>query len=144
LAVLNFIFGGTALLSAIWSLALAARGGQAAAWPPADPRVAGHMPEAFTRLMELFTSIPPAYYWAIGLLGLLASALQIVAGWGYLKRSRDLGPRVAYAWAAVTFVMAAVVVSISPWVGAWTIPGLTYPVITVVMLNTTFKNDFVN
>jgi hypothetical protein len=141
LAVLNFVFGGTHLLSSIWSLALAVRGGPVAAWPPANPQAAKQVPEAFTRLMQLL-SPSVEYQWAVSLLGLVASTLLIVAGLGYLKRSRTLGPPFAYAWAVVTLVMVVAAVGIRPWLGALTITSLTYPIITVVMLNTTFKNDF--
>lgn len=128
LAVLNFVFGGLGalgllLLFGMLSAAETASGGQV------STEIAKH-PGA-------------GLVWVTILLTLASVALMITSGVGYLGQKRFLGRTLGNAYAVVSLIGTAIGISVSGF-GIGTIIGLVYPVLTLMLINTTFKDDLVN
>ena len=142
MAILNFVFGAGGIFGGMWNIFMAVAGDR---WPSPASYMrlrGGQAPSAFLRLAEEMTPTP-AYLWAMGILGMLGGVLLIVSGLGYLKRKRVSGWLVAHIYAAVSVITVVVGVALSRW-GWFAISGLTYPVLTVILLNTMLKKHFVN
>jgi hypothetical protein len=128
LAVLNFVFGGLGALVVLGLIAL--------------------LSVAESVANEAGTSISSApgagmVYVAI-LLSVVSTVLMIASGVGYLKQRRFLGRTLGNAYAAFSIGSSVfAIVALSAGVGIGTIIGLIYPVLTLVLLNTTFKDDLV-
>ena len=79
---------------------------------------------------------------------LLAVVLLITSGVGYLKQKRVLGRYLGNTYAivsiSVNLLSALMMPGESGGFNLGTIIGLIYPVLTLLMLNTTFKEDLVN
>ncbi len=128
LAVLNFVFGG---LGALGLLALIALLGVA------EAATDGEMSEAMAES-------PQGSMLAIMLiLSLASTTLLIMSGVGYLGQKRFLGRTMGNAYAVTSIVGALVGLSSQPF-GITTMIGLIYPVLTLVLINTTFSDDLVN
>ena len=74
--------------------------------------------------------------------------LLLMSGIGYLKQKKFLGRKLGNAYAIISIVTTVLELAILPdvVVGGMTIMvvvALLYPVLTLVLLNTTFKEDFV-
>jgi len=72
-------------------------------------------------------------------------ALMIASGVGYLKQKKFLGRTLGNTYGVLA--IADTIIGLALLHGAfsfWTIIGLVYPVLTLALLNTTFKDDFVN
>jgi hypothetical protein len=125
LAVLNFVFGGLGALGLLALLALL--------------RVADTAGE----LRNVQIS-PGAVYLSL-LLGLVSVSLMIAAGIGYLKQKRVLGRTLGNVYAITSLINTIIgIVAIKNGFGIGTIIGLIYPLLTLFLLNTTFKDDLVN
>jgi hypothetical protein len=125
LAVLNFVFGGLGALGLLALLALL--------------RVADTAGE----LQNVHIS-PGAVYLSL-LLGLVSVSLMIAAGVGYLKQKRMLGRTLGNVYAITSLINTVIgIVAIKNGFGIGTIIGLIYPLLTLFLLNTTFKDDLVN
>jgi hypothetical protein len=143
MAVLNFVFGGLGLAGAAWTVIVMSTG--------FNPFLVGRMqgrppPAAFAHLIEMMTPTP-TYVWVTGLPGLLASVLLIVSGFGYLRQKRVLGRGLAHAYVIASLVTVAAGLCLAgpgSMIGLMLIPGLTYPVITLVMLNRSLRKYFVS
>ncbi len=137
LAVLNFIFGGFAMLGV---LAMAALFGVAAA-------VEGQDTEEARKVAEAMEEAGPLFGVAL-VLSLVSGVLLIASGVGYLKQKRFLGRTLGSVYAGLS-ILASLVTSamLSTELGGGfsisTIVGLIYPVLTLVLLNGTFKHDLV-
>lgn len=79
----------------------------------------------------------------------VAALLMLLSGIGYLKQKRILGRKLGNCW-AVLAAAVAIFLAIQPpelpngGFTLGTILGLLYPVLTLFLLNTTFKEDFVH
>ena len=137
LAVLNFVFGGLGVLAVVAYAALFAivGGGDVG---PEQREVAKSLEEAG----------------GMGVLGvtfalsLISTVLLIASGVGYLKLRRVLGRIVGNAYAVTSIVSTIVGAALMPvdaggGFGLMSIIGLIYPVLTLILLNTTFKDDLV-
>lgn len=127
LAVLNFVFGG---LGALGMLALFAL------LDVAHKSTSGESTQEIVRSSN-------GLIWASIMLSLLTTVLMIASGVGYLGQKRVLGRMVGNAYALVSIASSAIGLSISGF-GMMTLVGLIYPVLTLILLNTTFKDDLVN
>ncbi len=126
LAVLNFVFGG---LAAILLL------GVAALLHAADTATGGEV-----------SKVPGAglVYFLI-LLGIVRVALLIASGVGYLKQKKFLGRTLGNTYAVLAIADTVIGVAMADTgFGIGAIIGLIYPVVTLALLNTTFKDDFIN
>lgn len=71
-------------------------------------------------------------------------ALLITSAVGYLGQKRFLGRSLGTAYAVVAVLGSVVGLATGQPFGISTVIGLVYPVLTLILLNTTFKDDLVN
>lgn len=133
LAVLNFVFGG---LGAIGLLALFAL------TSTADTLVTAAEAQGAT-----VTSSGPGLgaIYAVLAISTLSTILLIVSGIGYLGLKKMLGRTLGNVYGIVSILSSVLgLILLDQPMGVGTIIGLVYPVLTLALLNTTFKDDFVN
>lgn len=130
LAVLNFVFVG---FVAVGAQALWAR----YSLVPSTPDV------AITAYSLTQQDGPMILIAAI--LMLVSMTLLIVSAIGYIGQKKILGQRVGSIYGMIGIAGTVLVLLVAKTgFGIETIIGLTYPILTLVLLNTTFKDDFVN
>ena len=143
LAVINFIFGGLSALSLLAMAAILAFIGVAAN----SAQDEGGNPAK--ELAEAWEQIGFGFFYAILALSAVQTVLLIASGVGYLKQKKFLGRTLGnvYALIAVASSLIMALVVTDPEIGGGfnigTIVGLVYPVLTLILLNGTFKNDFI-
>jgi hypothetical protein len=133
LAVLNFVFGAFGALGVMALFALTA--------------TASHLVSEFEQAGGEVTSAGPAIsvVWAGIGLSALSVALLIVSGIGYLGLKRGLGQKTGTLYGVVSIGSSLLTAfGLDQGFGVGAIIGLVYPVLTIVLLNGTFKDDFVN
>ena len=130
LAVLNFVFGGIAAIGGLLGfLGLAILREAIKAAEAAGGKYEGQ-------------SLMGAY---IGVAGLLVSAiLLIISGVGYLKQKRGSGRTMGNLYAVLSIATSVIGVAMGGGMGIGTIVFSIYPVLTLILLNGTFKDDLVN
>ncbi len=129
LAVLNFVFGGLGVLAllALFALLSAANEGLKAAGASIH-----EAPGAGAVYLSL-------------LLGAVRMILLIASGVGYLGQKKFLGRTLGNVYAILGIAGFAIdLAMLHSGVGLFAIIGLVYPVLTLILLNTTFKDDLVN
>ena len=131
LAVLNFVFGGFGVFGVLGALALAALAKEAIS-----------LAESHGGKYEG----PSAGLWYVYILFMAAGAfLLITSGVGYIKQKRFLGRTLGTAYGVLSIANVVFgVVLLKTGFGMFSIIGLVYPLLTVVLVNTTFKDDLVN
>ena len=87
-------------------------------------------------------------FWVIGVLLVLyalSAALLITSGIGYIKQKNFLGRIMGSVWAVLSLCTLALEVSQSnQGFQLMSLVWVIYPGLTLILLNTTFKEDFVN
>jgi hypothetical protein len=130
LAVLNFVFVG---FVAVGAQALWARYSLVPSTP--DVTITAYSLTQQDGPMILMAAI----------LMLVSMTLLIVSGIGYIGQKKILGQRVGSIYGMIGIAGTVLVILVAKTgFGIETIIGLTYPILTLVLLNTTFKEDFVN
>jgi hypothetical protein len=133
LAVLNFVFGGFAAIGSLLFLTasvLISKGTSMV--EEAGGHVTSHGPGM-------------AILWISFLLYLVSAILLITSGVGYIKQRRFLGRTLGTGYALVSIGHAVVDLAlVGGGFGIGTIIGLVYPVLTLILVNTTFKDDLTN
>ena len=136
LAVLNFVFTGLGLISLLALVAVVKLADQAMATASEKDRA------AIAAFGELGTGM-----WALLVgSGLITSALLLIAGIGYLKMRR-------WGWIAgnlyavlsiITAIMTGLLMpsALGGGFNLMSIVGLVYPVLTLILINTTFRAEF--
>ncbi len=138
LAVLNFVFAAFGLLAVVGLIVLIKFAGAASqTGSPQDQAV-----------MRAFAELGMGLYVMMLVGSVLGSALLIIAGVGYLK-TRRWGRKAGTAYgliALATVVLETMLIpsEIGGGFNIGTIIGLVYPVLTLILLNTTFKDDLSN
>ncbi len=124
LAVLNFVFGGFGVLGV---LAMAALFG------------------FFNELSEgeIAKEVGGEGILLFILTGISASLL-IVSGIGYLGQKRVLGRMMGSFYGIASIANNGLSLAVGEEFSFFTIVGLVYPVLTLILVNTTFKDDLVN
>ncbi len=123
LAVLNFVFGGLGVIGLLALFALLSA---------ADTLIrVRELPGAGTVYFLLFLSA-------------VSVALLITSGVGYIGQKRILGKCLGNAYGVLGVVSTVLGMALVGDVGVGNILGLIYPVVTLALLNSTFKNDFPN
>ena len=143
LAVINLIFAGLGLLS-ILSLGAAV----------AVFSLTEGSPELDKATQEIKIGLEEA---GIGLnflvfitaLSVIPTVLLLVSGIGYIKQKKFLGRTLGNAYAVLGLAYSILSAAILPTVigGGFNlmfIVNIIYPLLTLILLNTTFKDDFVN
>ncbi len=125
LAVINFIFGGFGALALIGLFALLGAASEAERAQARD--------------------VVPGVVWFLIFVVFIQVVLLIMSGVGYLGQKRFLGRILGNTYSIVTLVGTAISLGTkTEEFGIGTIIGLVYPVLTLALLNTTFKDDLVN
>jgi len=144
LAVFNFVFGAFGLLGALSLAVLIPLLGQMPAETTAQ--LTAEQLDRLNALKEMGTGL----FLTIGALNLVSALLLILSGIGYLKLKKFLGRTLGNVY-GILGVLATLGSML--WMPAalgggsfniGTIVGLLYPVLTLLLLNTAFKEDFVN
>lgn len=143
LAVINFVFGGFGALGSLGMLAIMAFINVAA--QSADNEGAS---EAQREMAKAWEEIGMGFFYLILLLGAVSAMLLIASGVGYLQQKKFLGRTLGNAYAVISIASSLLMgVMITSDAGGGfnigTIIGLVYPVLTLILLNGTFKEDFV-
>jgi hypothetical protein len=140
LAVFNFIFAGLGVFGFMGFAALLGLRNVI----PTD-----NMQPDQRAQFEAFQEMGTLFFVAILALMLVSMVLEIISGIGYLKQKRGMGRMVGNVYAI--FSMVSGVVSglvMKPELGGGfnigAILGFVYPVLTLILLNSTFKEDFTN
>jgi hypothetical protein len=139
LAVLNFIGGGFNALAVLGFAGMAAML-KIAAEKPQD--------EEAQKAIEAWQKMGPSFLYVMIAFLAVGAFLLIASGVGYLKQSKFWGRMMGNICAAVSIASSAVsVFMVDKEAGGGfelgTVIWLIYPVLTLILLNTTFKEDFV-
>lgn len=135
LAVLNFVFGG---LGALGLLAIFALIGIASG-------TTLRTDEGTRSLGQLMNNIPGvSVLYIILLLNVVIVALLIAAGVGYLGLKKVLGRGFGNAYGILSMATSGLMLVLGWPFDIRMIIGLIYPILTLALLNTTFKEDLVN
>ena len=125
LAVLNFIFGGLGVVLSLLGLAGAAAVAKMASAAGGNVNVG-------------------AIYAALAI-SILSGILLIVAGVGYLGQKKFLGRTLGSVYGVLALIGTVVSLVMGPGgFGFGTIIGLIYPLLTLFMVNVTYKANLVN
>lgn len=134
LAVFNFIFGGLGVIGALGLLALI--GAAEVVANEAGTSLAEATEESGASVGVLYISL---------ILMLISASLLIASGVGYIKQKLFLGRKLGNAYACTSLLNTVIgLAMIGGGFGVGTIIGLIYPILTLALLNTTFKEDLVN
>jgi hypothetical protein len=127
LAVLNFVFAGLGLLAFLAVLALLGA---------ADSASGGKLDTGNVSKGDVYAAL---------VLGVARMGILLAAGVGYLQQKKFLGRTLGNVYAILAIgdtVLGLTLLKQGFGIGA--IIGLVYPVLTLILLNTTFKDDFHN
>ena len=125
LAVLNFVFGGIGVLGVLAAAALLGAVNQLSEGAVVDEMGAG---------VGMFQFILMA----------LSAGLLIVSGVGYIGQKRVMGRMMGNFYGITSIANNGLSLVNGAEFSFFTIIGLVYPVLTLILLNTTFKEDLVN
>jgi len=140
LAVINFIFSGWGLIGLLGLAVFFALAGKI---PTAE------MTEEQRVQIEAFQNLGLPVFIFIFALTIISSVLLLLSGIGYLKQKKLLGRMMGNAYAVINTVSSVITgIMFAPELGGGfnigTIIGLIYPVLTLVLINTTFRDDLTN
>jgi hypothetical protein len=139
LAVINFVFVGLGLIGVLMLAAFFAFIGML----PTD-----EMPEEQRAQIEAFQNMGLPVFILSFVLSIVSSVLLLVSGIGYLKQKKIMGRMVGNTYAVVSIVSSVVsgmmfAAELGGGFNIGTIIGLIYPVVTLILLNTTFRDDLI-
>lgn len=140
LAVFNFMFFANQGVGIVGLLAMYAFAGRI--------KVNSKDPQAKAQ-MEAFQDLGMGEVFLLVAVMALTGLLLLLSGIGYLKQKRVLGRGMGNGYAILGVITTVAVVNLQPEAlgGGFTlmtILGLLYPVLTLAMINMTFKEDFIN
>lgn len=133
LAVINFVFCGLALLGVLAFLALVALMGAI--------DMEGADGERARNDIELAGGM--GWIWLSIIISGVNAVLLLISGIGYLKQKLVMGRYIGTAYALSSLVFSALYGAMVRFEFG-SLVGIVYPVLTLVLLNTTFKDDLVN
>jgi len=140
LAVINFVFSGWGFIGLLGLAAFFAFIGKI----PTEG-----MNEAQKTQIEAFQNMGPSVFVIIFALSLISNVLLLISGIGYLKQKKFLGRIIGNTYAVLAIISSVITgIMFAPELGGgfniMTMVGLVYPVLTLILLNTTFKEDLTN
>jgi hypothetical protein len=144
LAVINFVLGGLSLLGSLGTMALIPFLGRIA-----EQASTQDMTPAQQEQLQALADVGSGTFIVLLCISLISAILLIVSGIGYLKLKKFLGRTLGSTYAIVGIVSSASSSALMPQnlgggFNIMVIVGLIYPVLTLILLNLTFKEDFVN
>lgn len=142
LAVVNFIVAGFSLLGALALLPFLLMGEQMMEGMEGAP-------EQDQAAIQAILEMGEPWFIVFIAATIITVALLVASGVGYLKLKKFLGRTLGNAYALFTIVYTVIsAMVVAPELGGGfsigTLLGFVYPVITLILLNSTFKEDFVN
>jgi len=140
LAVINFVFTGFGLLGLLGMIAIFAFIGVMSTQG---------MNEAQEAQFEAFKDMGLPVFIFVFALSIVSNVLLLISGIGYLKQKKIMGWAVGNAYAILSILSSVVsgfmfASELGGGFNIGTIIGLIYPIVTLVLLNTTFKDDLTN
>ncbi len=127
LAVINFVFGGLGCLVLVGLFMILGAADQVT-----EGQVTADVASSGSVLFPLLFSV-------------ITVALLIVSGIGYLGLKKGMGFKMGNLYAVISIVGSIVsIIMMSQGFSIGNIIGFIYPAVTLFLLNTTFKEDFVN
>ena len=142
LAVFNFIFSGVNLLGLLgWVVILFVIIGII----PTE-----QMNEIQKTQFEAFEKLVMPMFIFIFVLSVVSAVLLLLSGIGYLKQKKVMGRLLGNIYAVINIISSIIsgILITDPNIGGGfnlgTILGLIYPVLTLILLNATFKEDLTN
>lgn len=144
LAVFNFVFGALGVLGALGLLVFIPLLGQMSA--DATAQLTPEQLEQINALKEMGTGL----FMTVAALNLVSALLLVLSGIGYLKLKKFLGRTLGNVYGILGILSTLGSMLWLPTAlggGSFsigTIIGLLYPVLTLVLINVAFKEDFVN
>ena len=140
LAVFNFIVSGMNFISFLGMVVMFAFIGKI----PTDD-----MQEAQKAQIEAFQNMGLPMFIFIFVLSIVSSVLLLLSGIGYLKQKKVMGRLLGNLYAVINIINSIIsVIMFSSVPGGGfnlsIIIGLIYPILTLILLNTTFKEDLTN
>ncbi len=139
LAVLNFIFSGWGLLGIMGMITMIVVFG----------KLAENMDEQARTQLEAIQAIGRPMLICLLAVSAVSSILLLISGIGYIKQKKFMGRTLGNAYAVLAIIIGIVsAVMMKPEIGGGftigAIIGFIYPVLTLILLNTTFKEDLTN
>ena len=139
LAVINFIFGGLGLMGSGFSTLSRSMIGNISLTS---------LPEAQRAQIEALLRIDPALYAIMIVMGIISALLLILSGIGYLKQQRILGRIIGniYGFYGIVSVIVSYLIMPKELLGSgiMSVLQIIYPTLTLILLDTAFKNDLKN
>jgi hypothetical protein len=140
LAVINFVFCGFSMLSVLGMLVFFTFIGKI----PTDQMQARQKEQ-----MEAVQNMGMSTLVLILALNVVTATLLLLSGIGYLQQKKVLGRIIGNVYAVVSVVAAVTSAllfkaELGGGFNIGSIIGLIYPIVTLVLLNTTFKEDLTN
>ncbi len=139
LAVLNFIFSGWGLLGIMGMITMIVLFG----------KLAENMDEQARTQWEAIQAIGQPWLICLLAVSAVSSILLLISGIGYIKQKKFMGRTLGNAYAILAIISGIVsAVTMKPEIGGGfsigAIIGFIYPVLTLILLNSTFKEDLTN
>ena len=135
MAIFNFLFAGVSLLGILGMVTVF---------------VVMRESEAYEEMSRAFTEAGLTGTYLIFIFSISGAALvlQILSGIGYLQQKKFLGRTLGNTYAVISVLSTVVSLVFLPDASGGgfsiiTIIALLYPVLTLILLNTTFKEDFI-
>lgn len=140
LAVINFVLVGLSVMQVL---------GMAALFAFADTIVTPQMDAKQRAQIEAVQNMGTPLLVFLVALTLATAVLLLLSGIGYLRQKKFLGRILGNVYAAVAIIgsLASGMMFAAELGGGFnlgTILGLIYPVLTLILVNTTFKDDLTN
>ena len=140
LAVINFVFSGWGMLGLLFLAGFFALIGMI----PTD-----QMDETQRMQIEAFQNMGIPVFIVIFILSLVSNVLLLLSGIGYIKQKKIMGRWLGNAYGIISIVSSVISGFLFPsdiggGFNIMAIVGLIYPVLTLILLNTTFKDDLTN
>ena len=140
LAVFNFIVSGMNFISFLGMFVMFAFIGKI----PTDD-----MQEAQKAQIEAFQDMGLPMFIFILVLYIVSAILLLVSGIGYLKQKKVMGRMIGNIYGVISIISSIVYglwfpLDLGGGFNLGTIVGLIYPVLTLILINTTFKDDLTN
>ncbi|MCK4850662.1 MAG: hypothetical protein KAT11_04880 [Phycisphaerae bacterium] len=139
LAVLNFIFSAGGLIGVMGMITVIVLFG----------KLVENMDEQARTQFEALQAIGLPWFICLLAVSVLSSILLLISGIGYIKQKKFMGHTLGNAYAILAIITGIVsAVIMKPEIGGgFTIGAIIefiYPVLTLILLNTSFKEDFTN
>jgi hypothetical protein len=139
LAVINFIFGGLGIISSVFSFISMSMIGNIST---------SGMPESAKAKIEALQKIDPSLFAIMIGMGIISALLLLLSGIGYIKQKRVLGRIIGNVYGFYGILSVIISYLIIPkelgGQGTWSIISIIYPILTLILLDTVFKNDLNN